>query len=57
MRPTQEYATKVFNSHLKKYIERAQRATTRQVPSLRNLSYEERLEKLKLPAIKKRKGP
>ncbi len=32
-----------------------QRAATRWVPSLENLSYEERLEKLKLPSLEERR--
>ncbi len=40
--------------HIEK-IETVQRAATRWVPSLRELSYEERLKKLQLPTIKQRR--
>ena len=53
IRPTLEYAAVVWNPHLKKKkhidkIEKVQRATVRCVPSLRDLSYEERLKKIRL---------
>ena len=48
----------VWSPHLKKHItklEKVQRAVTRWVPELRNLSYEDRLEKLKLPKLEDRR--
>ncbi len=56
--PTLEYAAVVWNPHLKKHIEKlekVQRAATRWVPSLRDLSYEERLKKLQLPTLTERR--
>ena len=58
IRPTLEYAAVVWSPHLKKHIaklEKVQRAVTRWVPELRNLSYEERLEKLELPKLEERR--
>ncbi len=58
LRPTLEYAAVVWNPHLKKHIEKlekVQRAATRWVPSLRDLSYEERLKKLQLPTLTERR--
>jgi len=58
IRPPLEYAAVVWNPHLKKHvkkIERVQRAATRWVPSLRNLSYEERLKRLNLPTLEERR--
>ncbi len=59
IRPTLEYAAVVWNPHLKKKktekTEKVQRAATRWVPSLRDLSYEERLKKLQLPTLTERK--
>ncbi len=58
IRPTLEYAAVEWNPHLKKHIEKVykvQRAATRWVPSLRELSYEERLKKLQLPTLTKKK--
>ncbi len=58
MRPTLGYAAVVWNPHLKKHIEKlekVQRAATRWVPSLRDLSYEERLQKLQLPTLTERR--
>ncbi len=40
--------------HIEK-LEKVQRAATRWVPSLRNLSYEERLKKLQLPTHTERR--
>ncbi len=57
IRPTLEYTAVVWSPHLKKHIdklEKVQRSATRWVPSLRNLSYEERLKKLQLPTLKER---
>ncbi len=56
--PTLEYAVIVWNPHLKKSrekIEKVQRAATRWVPSLRDLSYEESLKKLQLPTLTERR--
>ncbi len=58
IRPTLEYAAVVWNPHLRKHIEKlekVQRAATRWVPSLRDLSYEERLKKLQLPTLTERR--
>ncbi len=60
IRPTLEYAAVVWNPHLKKHIEKldkVQRAATRWVPSLRDISYEERLKKLlvQLPTLTERR--
>ncbi len=58
IRPTLEYAAVVWNPHLKKHIEKLeklQKAATRWVPSLRDLSYEEKLKKLQLPTLIERK--
>ena len=54
IRPTLEYASVVWNPHLQKDInklERIQRAATRWVPELRELSYEERLQALNLTTL------
>ena len=58
MRPTLEYAAVVWSPHLKKHvkkIEKIQRAATRWVSRLRDLSYEERLDKLQLPTLEERR--
>ena len=58
VRPTLEYASVVWNPHFQKDInklERIQRAATRWVPELRDLSYEERLKVLNLPSLKERR--
>ncbi len=58
IRPTLEYAAVVWNPHLKKHIEKlekVQRAATRWVPSLKDLSYEESLKKLQLPTLTERR--
>ena len=58
IRPTLEYAAVVWSPHLKKHIsklEKVQRAVTRWVPELRNLSYEDRLAKLRLPKLEERR--
>ena len=58
IRPVLEYAAVVWSPHLKKHImkiEKVQRAATRWVPSLRDLSYEERLDKLQLPTLEERR--
>ena len=49
----------IWSPHKKKdikKIERIQIAATKMAPRLRDLSYEERLSKLKLPTLEKRKG-
>ena len=58
IRPTLEYAAVVWNPHLKKHvkkIEKVQRAATIWAPSLRDLNYEERLNKFNLPTLEKRR--
>lgn len=54
VRPHLEYAAPVWYPRLKKHttkLEAVQRRATKQVPSIRDLPYEERLRKLKLPSI------
>ena len=58
IRPKLEYAAVVWSPHKKKDVrklERIQRAATKMVPTLRDLSYEERLERLKLQTLEKRR--
>ena len=58
IRPTLEYASVVWNPHQQKDInklERIQRAATRWVPELKELSYEERLKMLNLPSLEARR--
>ena len=58
LRPRLEYAAVVWSPHLKKHInklEKVQRVATKMLPMLRDLQYEERLEKLGLPTLKKRR--
>lgn len=58
IRPRLEYAAVVWSPHLKKHVnklEKIQRSVTRLVPSLREMSYEGRLEKLNLPSLKERR--
>ncbi len=43
-----------MKKHIDK-LEKVQRAATRWVPSLRDLSYEERLKKLQLPTLTERR--
>ena len=53
-----EYATLVWSPHKKKYItriERIQRTATRLASSLINLTYKERLDKLGLISLEKRR--
>ena len=52
-----EYAAVIWSSHKKniKKLERLQRAAKKMAPSLRNLPYEERLSRLKLPTLEKRR--
>ncbi len=54
VRPHLEYANAVWHPVLKKdieIVEKVQRRATKLIPSLQNLSYEERLRKLKLPSL------
>ncbi len=58
VRPHLEYAIQANGPFLKKdiyHLERIQRAATRWVKGLRDLSYEERLKELKLQALEKKK--
>ena len=58
IRPRLEYAETVWSAHKKKNIrkvERVQRAATKMVPELRELSYEERLRKLGLLTLESRR--
>ena len=58
IRPRMEYAAVVWSPHLKKHInkiERVQRMATKMIPELRELTYEERLEKLQLPTLHERR--
>ncbi len=57
IRPMLEYAAVVWSPHLKntEKLEKVQRAATRWVPSLRDLSYEETLKKLQLPTLTERR--
>ena len=55
MRPRLEYAAVVWSPHKKKdvmKIERIQRAATKMVPELKDLTYEERLKEMELPTFK-----
>jgi ribonuclease P/MRP protein subunit RPP40 len=57
-RPHLEYAAPAWSPYLKKDIqalENVQRRATKQVKQLKNLSYEERLEKLNLPTLEERR--
>ncbi|CAL4121619.1 unnamed protein product [Meganyctiphanes norvegica] len=58
VRPLLEYCVQVWSSYKQKYInliEGVQRRATRLVSSLRKLSYEKRLEKLKLTMLIERR--
>ena len=58
IRPRLEYAAVVWSPHLRKDVkklEKVQRSITRMVPSLRDLKYEERLERLGLPTLEDRR--
>ena len=54
VRPHLEYCNQIWMLHLQKHInmiENVQRRATRQIPGLKDLTYEERLIKLKLPSL------
>jgi hypothetical protein len=54
-----EYANAVWRPNLKKHInqlEKVQRRATKCIPSLQNLPYEERLQRLKLPSLEYRRA-
>eukprot|EP00794_Sanderia_malayensis_P004409 gene4410-4998_t len=54
VRPYLEYAVQVWQPHLIKdttALENVQRRATKLIPTLRNMSYEERLRKLELPSL------
>ena len=56
--PKLEYVAVIWSPHKKKdlkKLERIERAATKMAPSLRNLSYEEWLSRLKLPTLEKRR--
>ena len=58
VRSHMEYAHAVWNPYMKSQIrdiEAVQRRATKQVPGLKDLSYEERLQKLNLPTLKFRR--
>ena len=58
IRPHLEYADIVWSPTTKEYqdkLEKFQRRATRIIPSLSHLSYQERLQKLKLPTLKYRR--
>ena len=58
VRPLLEYCVQVWSPYKQKYIdliEGVQRRATRLVPSLKNLSYEDRLRKLKLTTLVERR--
>ena len=59
VRPLLEYCIQVWSPHLRKHInliEGVQRRATRMVPELKHLSYEERLDKLKLTTLEERRA-
>ena len=58
VRPHLEYANQVWAPYLKKDItalENVQRRATKQIPGFKDLSYENRLRRLKLPTLKYRR--
>ncbi len=59
VRPHLEYANAVWAPYKKKdikAIENVQRRATKQIPSLKHLSYEDRLKKLRLPTLRYRRA-
>ena len=57
-RPKLEYVAVIWSPDKKKdikKIERLQRAATKMAPSLRDLPYKERISRLKLPTLEKRR--
>ena len=59
MRPNLEYANSIWSPYKIKditAIENVQRRATKLIPSLKDLEYEERLMKLKLPTLKYRRA-
>ena len=58
VRPHLEYASSVWSAYKKKHIEsieNVQHRATKMLPGLLNMSYEERLRKLKLPSLRYRR--
>lgn len=58
VRPHVEYGNTVWNPHFKKdieIVEKMQRRATKQIPTLKEMSYEDRLRKLNLPTLKFRR--
>ena len=58
VRPHLDYAMQVWSPHLekdKKTIEKVQARATKLIPSLKNLPYEERLSRLNLTTLEKRR--
>lgn len=58
VRPLLEYNSVIWSPHLRKHIEkleRVQHRATKCLPSIRNLTYEDRLRKLKLPTLSYRR--
>jgi hypothetical protein len=54
VRPHLEYCNQIWRPHLQKHInmiENVQRRATRLIPGFKDLTYEERLRKLKLPSL------
>ena len=59
VRPHVEYAQAVWSPHYMKDIEQVenvQRRATRQIPGLKELTYDQRLKKLKLPSLRYRRA-
>ena len=58
IRPRLEYAAIIWSPHKKKHIkklERVQRAATKMIPEFQDLTYEERLDRMELPSLEKRR--
>lgn len=54
VRPHLEYGQVIWHPHLRRHInmiEAVQQRATKQVPALKDLSYEDRLRRLKLPTL------